>query len=130
MQELGSGVLFAAFERLKASLEKEGLFDQSHKKPLPQSVRRLGVVTSKRGAALRDIVRVVSSRAPQTEIVIVDVQVQGDNAACEIASGIRALNEYGRVDCIIAGRGGGSIEDLWAFMKRSWPELFMIPEYL
>lgn len=115
MQELGSGALFAAFERLKASLEKEGLFDQSHKKPLPQSVRRLGVVTSKRGAALRDIIRVVSSRAPQTEIVIVDVQVQGDKAAGEIASGIRSLNEYGKVDCIIAGRGGGSIEDLWAF---------------
>lgn len=115
MQPLGSGALYAAFERLKASLEREGLFDPLHKKPLPQSIRRLGVVTSKRGAALRDIIRVVASRAPQTDIVLVDVQVQGDKAAGEIAAAIKFLNEYGNVDCIIAGRGGGSIEDLWAF---------------
>jgi len=115
MQPLGCGALHAAFERLKEKLEQEGLFDISHKKPLPATVSTLGVVTSKRGAAFQDIVRVVSSRAPQTDIIIADVAVQGETAAASIAAAIRDFNAYGKVDCIIAGRGGGSIEDLWAF---------------
>ncbi|NLE01559.1 MAG: exodeoxyribonuclease VII large subunit [Fibrobacter sp.] len=115
MQALGDGALYAAFEKLKAKLEKEGLFDPCHKKPLPVSVNRVGIITSKRGAALRDIIRVIASRSPQTDIVLIDVQVQGEKAAPEIAAAIRQMNEYGNVDCIITGRGGGSIEDLWAF---------------
>jgi exodeoxyribonuclease VII large subunit len=115
MQPIGSGALAAAFEKLKAKLEKEGLFETSRKRPLPQSIRRIGVVSSKHGAAIRDIVRVVASRAPQTDIVLVDSAVQGEKAPSEISAGIKLLNEYGKVDCIIVGRGGGSVEDLWAF---------------
>jgi exodeoxyribonuclease VII large subunit len=115
MEPLGKGALFAAYERLKKKLEKEGLFDPAHKRPLPPSVRRLGVVTSKQGAAIRDIVRVTASRAPQTDIVLMDVPVQGETAAPKIAAALRAMNEYGQVDCIITGRGGGSAEDLWAW---------------
>jgi exodeoxyribonuclease VII large subunit len=115
MEPLGKGALFAAFERLKKKLEKEGLFDPAHKRPLPPSIRRLGVITSKQGAAIRDIVRVVATRAPQTDIVLMDVPVQGETAAPRIAAALRAMNGYGRVDCIITGRGGGSAEDLWAW---------------
>lgn len=115
MQPLGSGALHLAFEKLKQKLEKEGLFDLSFKKPLPESVTTLGVITSKQGAAIHDIVRVISSRAPQTDIVLIDVPVQGIKAAHEIANAIARMNEYGKVDCLIVGRGGGSIEDLWAF---------------
>jgi exodeoxyribonuclease VII large subunit len=115
MQPLGSGALHLAFEKLKQKLEKEGLFDISFKKPLPVSVTTLGVITSKQGAAIHDIVRVISSRAPQTDIVLIDVPVQGIKAAPEIANAITRMNEYGKVDCLIVGRGGGSIEDLWAF---------------
>jgi exodeoxyribonuclease VII large subunit len=115
MQPLGTGALQIAFEQLKAKLEKEGLFDPVHKRPLPQSINTIGVVTSKNGAAIHDIIKVISSRAPQTDIVLVDVAVQGDKAPSEIAQAIRLLNDYGKIDCIIVGRGGGSIEDLWAF---------------
>lgn len=115
MQPLGSGALHAAFEKLKKKLEQEGLFDMSHKKALPDSVSTLGIVTSKRGAAIQDIIRVVSSRAPQTDVILIDVAVQGETAAPAIAAAIRNFNNYGKVDCIIVGRGGGSIEDLWAF---------------
>jgi exodeoxyribonuclease VII large subunit len=115
MEPLGKGALFAAFEQLKKKLEKEGLFDQARKRPLPLSIRRIGVVTSKQGAAIQDIVRVVASRAPQTDIVLIDVPVQGETAAPKIAAAIGVMNEYGKVDCIIAGRGGGSSEDLWAW---------------
>jgi exodeoxyribonuclease VII large subunit len=115
MQPLGSGALHLAFEKLKLKLEKEGLFDLSFKKPIPESVATLGVITSKQGAAIHDIVRVISSRAPQTDIVLIDVPVQGIKAAPEIANAIAQMNEYGKVDCLIVGRGGGSIEDLWAF---------------
>ncbi len=115
MQPLGQGALYIAFQRLKAKLESEGLFDASFKKPLPPSIRRIGVITSKTGAALRDIVRVIASRAPQTEIVLLDVAVQGDQAAKQISAALTDCNAYGQVDCIIMGRGGGSIEDLQAF---------------
>jgi len=115
MQPLGQGALHAAFLKLKQRLEREGLFDPSFKKPLPASVRRVGVVTSLRGAAVRDIVKVLHTRAPQTDIIISDVAVQGDAAAAQIAAAIERFNHYGTVDCIIVGRGGGSLEDLWAF---------------
>ncbi|MGA2507840.1 MAG: exodeoxyribonuclease VII large subunit [Chitinispirillaceae bacterium] len=115
LEPRGKGALFIAFEQLKKKLENEGLFDPAHKRPLPPSIRRIGVVTSKQGAAIRDIVRVVASRAPQTGIVLADVPVQGETAAQKIASAIRAFNAYGKVDCIIAGRGGGTTEDLWPF---------------
>jgi exodeoxyribonuclease VII large subunit len=115
MEPRGKGALFAAFEQLKSKLTREGLFDPAHKVPLPASIRRLGVVTSARGAAIHDIVRVAVSRAPQTDIVLVDVPVQGETAAPKIAEGLRALDASGAVDCIIVGRGGGSVEDLWPF---------------
>src|SRR5690554_135834 len=92
MQPLGTGALQIAFEQLKAKLEKEGLFDPVHKRPLPQSINTIGVVTSKNGAAIHDIIKVISSRAPQTDIVLVDVAVQGDKAPSEIAQAIRLLN--------------------------------------
>jgi exodeoxyribonuclease VII large subunit len=115
MQPLGAGALFLAYEKLRKRLESEGLFDVSFKKPLPSSVKTLGVITSAKGAVIRDIARVVLSRAPQTDILLIDVPVQGEKAASEIAKAIRRMNEYGTVDCMIVGRGGGSIEDLWAF---------------
>jgi exodeoxyribonuclease VII large subunit len=115
MQEVGNGALNGAFEKLKMRLQKEGLFDQSHKKPLPETIQRIGVITSKRGAAFKDILRVASSRSTQVEIVLIDVLVQGEKAAQEIALALRMMNQYDNVDCIIVGRGGGSIEDLWAF---------------
>lgn len=115
MQPIGQGALFIAFQKLKAKLEREGLFDPAHKKPLPPTVNRIGVVTSKSGAAIRDIVKIVSSRAPQTDIVLFDVLVQGESAPLQIVNAIKCFNEYGKVDCIIVARGGGSVEDLQAF---------------
>jgi exodeoxyribonuclease VII large subunit len=115
VQPAGLGALYAAFEALKQRLDKEGLFSEEHKKPIPMTVKRLGVVTSKTGAALRDIIRVVCSRAPGTDIVLVNARVQGELAAAEIARAVEQLNEQATVDCIIVGRGGGSIEDLWPF---------------
>ncbi len=115
MQPSGIGALYAAFEKIRKKLEAEGLFDTAHKKKLPESVKTLGVITAKTGAAIRDICRVVATRAPQTDILLRAVPVQGESAPPAIASAIREMNEYGGVDCIILGRGGGSIEDLWAF---------------
>ncbi|MBD3346143.1 MAG: exodeoxyribonuclease VII large subunit [Chitinivibrionales bacterium] len=115
MQPSGLGALFAAFEKLKKKLDKEGLFDKSHKKALPETVSRVGVITSRNGAAVRDIIKVIRARAPQTDIVIRDVSVQGAKAAKEIGEAIEDMNRWNQVDCIIIGRGGGSLEDLWAF---------------
>jgi exodeoxyribonuclease VII large subunit len=115
VQPSGRGALFAAFERLKKKLEAEGLFDPARKRPLPPHVARLGVITSKRGAALSDIIKVARSRSRSVDIVVLDVPVQGEKAGGAIAQAIRDMNAYGKVDCIIVGRGGGSIEDLWAF---------------
>jgi len=111
----GAGAQSVAFERLKAKLLKEGLFDESRKRPLPRSVSALGVVTSKNGAALWDIVRVAAKRAPQTDIIVADTPVQGDTAAEKIAKSIRLMNGFGGIDVMIVGRGGGSAEDLSAF---------------
>ncbi|MFW5812773.1 MAG: exodeoxyribonuclease VII large subunit [Fibrobacterota bacterium] len=115
MMPAGQGALHLAFEKLKEKLLNEGLFNPECKKPLPISVKTIGVVTSKTGAAVRDIVRVVASRAPQTDIILVDTAVQGDQAPGQIVRAIRDFNIYGNVDLLIVGRGGGSIEDLWAF---------------
>lgn len=115
MEPDGAGALNQAFEELKARLAKEGLFDQAHKKKLPPVPARVGVVTSPVGAVLRDIVEIIGRRWPMTEIIVVPVPVQGDQAPREIARGISWLNMLEGVDVIIAGRGGGSLEELWAF---------------
>lgn len=111
----GIGAAAAAFEALKAKLEKEGLFDISHKKAIPAFPKTVGVVTSKTGAALQDILKVVGRRWPFAKILLAPVNVQGANASLEIAAGIRSLDEDGRADVMIVGRGGGSAEDLWVF---------------
>ncbi len=115
VQPAGVGALQMAFEQLKKKLFAEGLFDEAHKKPIPQYPERVGVVTSPTGAAIRDIISVIRRRFPGTEILLYPVRVQGDGAAEEIAAAIRHFNEYGEVDVLIVGRGGGSLEDLWAF---------------
>jgi exodeoxyribonuclease VII large subunit len=111
----GIGALQLAFEQLKERLAKEGLFDPSHKRPLPAFPRCIGIVTSPTGAALRDILQVLGRRFAGLRLLIAPVAVQGETAAGEIARGIRELNEIGGVDVLIVGRGGGSLEDLWAF---------------
>lgn len=111
----GMGSLHLAFEQLKERLEKEGLFDERHKKAIPEFPKRIGVVTSATGAAIKDILNVIERRNIGVDIVIAPAAVQGEKAALEISRGIELLNEMGDVDVIIAGRGGGSIEDLWPF---------------
>ncbi len=115
MKEAGRGALHEAFEKLKQKLDAEGLFDAAHKKPLPTRVRVLGVITAKTGAAIHDICTVIASRAPQTDILLRGVPVQGDQAPPALVEAIADMNVCGLADCIILGRGGGSIEDLWAF---------------
>ena len=115
LEPVGAGALQAAFEDLKKRLAAEGLFDTAKKKPLPFLPRRIGIVTSPTGAAVRDILAVLARRAPGVEITIAPVRVQGDGSASEIANGIRRLDREGLVDVIIVARGGGSLEDLWAF---------------
>ncbi len=111
----GLGALQAAFDQLKRRLHAEGLFDAARKRPLPVLPRRIGVVTSMDGAALRDIVRVLTSRYPAARIVIRPSRVQGDGAARDLARGLEAVARVPDVDVVIIGRGGGSVEDLWAF---------------
>lgn len=111
----GIGALQLAFEQLKARLAAEGLFDAACKRALPFLPRRIGVVTSSTGAAIRDIIQVVHARDPGVRLVVNPVLVQGDAAAAEIAQAIAELNEAGEVDVLIVGRGGGSLEDLWPF---------------
>ncbi len=111
----GVGELTLAFEQLKDKLSKLGLFDSEHKKQLPKFPKRIGVVTSSSGAALHDIINVLTRRYPCAEIVFEPVQVQGVFAAQEIAAAIQKFNSLKGADVIIVGRGGGSIEDLWAF---------------
>ena len=111
----GVGDLHAAFEQLKAKLEEEGLFDRSHKKPLPPYPERIAVITSSAGAAVRDVIRVATKRYPVAKLIVMPVRVQGAEAPPEIVSAIRYANRWKVADLIIAGRGGGSIEDLWAF---------------
>jgi exodeoxyribonuclease VII large subunit len=113
--EEGVGQLEVKLRELKERLQKEGLFDGEHKKPLPPFPRAIGVVTSPTGAAVRDMISVIHRRMPSCRIILCPVAVQGPGAEDEIAEGIRAFNRYGKVDLLIVGRGGGSLEDLWAF---------------
>jgi exodeoxyribonuclease VII large subunit len=114
----GTGALQLAFEQLKRKLEAEGLFDPARKRPLPYLPRRIGIVTSPRGAAIRDMLHVLERRFPGLPVLLYPAVVQGAQAAGEIAAGIAALNRLAaaqKIDVIIVGRGGGSVEDLWAF---------------
>jgi len=111
----GMGALEVAFRKLKERLEKEGLFAEARKRPLPRFPRRVGVVTSPTGAAVRDIIHVLTRRWPAVEIVLAPARVQGEGAAAEIARGIENLSRLGGIDVMIVGRGGGSLEDLWPF---------------
>lgn len=115
MEPLGRGALQLAFEQLKERLRKEGLFDAVHKKPLPLFPSRIGVVTSPTGAALRDMLRVLKRRNDRLHVLIAPVRVQGEGASSEIARAIRMLAGRGGIDVIVVTRGGGSLEDLWAF---------------
>lgn len=115
----GTGDLALAYEQLKEKLTAEGLFDPSRKQPLPRFPKKIGVVTSPAGAVLRDIYRVSKRRWPGVQLVLYPVQVQGEGAAEQIARGIDFFGEEYAVDVIIAGRGGGSMEDLWAFNEES-----------
>ena len=111
----GVGDLYAAFEQLKKKLAAQGLFDPAHKKPLPKCPGTIGIVTSSAGAAVHDMLRILRARWPLTEVKLLGVRVQGTEAPPEIAGALRYANRYKVADLIITGRGGGSIEDLWAF---------------
>ena len=115
MQPVGAGALNLAFEQLKKKLFDEGVCDKSRKKPLPEYPQKIGVVTSGVGAAVQDIKNITSRRYPLAELVIVPTAVQGEKAAPEIVESIKLLDSRGDIDVMIVGRGGGSIEDLWAF---------------
>jgi exodeoxyribonuclease VII large subunit len=115
MQADGIGDLYLAFEQLKARLQAEGLFAPEHKRKLPVLPRAVGVVTSPSGAVIRDIINVLSRRFPNFRLQLMPVQVQGEGAAESIAAAINRFNQLGTVDVLIVGRGGGSLEDLWAF---------------
>ena len=112
---LGIGSLQAAFEVLKARLATEGLFAEARKRPLPTFPRTVGIVTSPTGAAIHDLLNVLRRRAPGLRVLLRPVRVQGEGAAAEIAAGIADLNRHGVADVLIVGRGGGALEDLWAF---------------
>ncbi|MGH7874794.1 MAG: exodeoxyribonuclease VII large subunit, partial [Candidatus Binatia bacterium] len=115
MEPQGQGVLFLAFEQLKKKLALEGLFAVERKRELPFLPDTIGLVTSGKGAALHDMLRVLRDRFPDRRIIIRPVKVQGDGAAREIAGAIDDFNRFGGIDVLIVGRGGGSLEDLWAF---------------
>ncbi|NMP37021.1 MAG: exodeoxyribonuclease VII large subunit [Clostridiales bacterium] len=115
MQPDGAGALAVAFEQLKNKLSAEGLFDDSRKPALPKFPSRVGVITSGEGAALRDILNVLSRRYPVAQVILCPVQVQGEGSSAQIAAAIRLFNEKKAADVLIVGRGGGSVEDLWAF---------------
>jgi exodeoxyribonuclease VII large subunit len=115
MEPKGAGALQLAFEQLKAKLATEGLFEPGRKKPIPVLPRRIGVVTSSQGAALRDILNILQRRHETVGVLIYPAQVQGEGAAGEVSAGVRFLNRNGQVDVIIVARGGGSFEDLFAF---------------
>jgi exodeoxyribonuclease VII large subunit len=115
MDPAGRGALQLAFEQLKRKLEAEGLFDVKNKKPLPRLPSRIGLITSPKGAAVRDVVRILRRRFPNVYLMLVPVRVQGEGAAGEIARAVRFFNQWQNVDVLILTRGGGSMEDLWAF---------------
>ena len=115
LEPVGLGALQLAFEQLKKRLEAEGLFEPARKKPLPVLPRRIGLLTSPRGAAVRDVVRILRRRFPNVHLILYPVRVQGEGAAAEIVEAIRYFNRKQLVDVMILARGGGSLEDLWAF---------------
>lgn len=115
MEPAGIGALQMAFVQLKERLAREGLFDEAHKRPMPRFPKRVGVVTSPTGAAIHDILNVLKRRFASLEVLLYPVRVQGDGAASEIAAAIADMNRLDEVDVLIVGRGGGSLEDLWAF---------------
>ena len=115
MKEDGIGNLYEEYEKLKAKLEKEGLFDQSHKKTIPFMPKTIGVLTASTGAVIRDIINVGTRRNPNVHIRLLPTQVQGEGAAKQIADGIKYMNDNNLADVLIVGRGGGSLEDLWPF---------------
>lgn len=115
MQPDGAGALQVAFEQLVEKLKSEGLFDESHKKPIPKYPEKIAVITSPTGAAVQDIKNVISRRYPCVELIMCPVLVQGDGAAEQLSHAVETVNELKCADVIIIGRGGGSIEDLWAF---------------
>src|SRR5438105_5793377 len=115
VEPLGDGALFLRFEQLKARLEAEGLFDTDRKRPLPSQPSVIGIVTSPQAAALRDMLRVLRSRYPLAEVILAPTLVQGAEAPASIAAALDLLNEHAEADVVIVGRGGGSIEELWAF---------------
>lgn len=119
LEPKGRGALQLAFEQLKEKLSQEGLFDEKRKRPLPILPLRIGVVTSPVGAAVRDILNILRRRAPFVKIILKPVKVQGEGAAQDIACAISEFNQYKEVDVLIVGRGGGSLEDLWAFNEEA-----------
>lgn len=110
----GQGILFEKYEKLKRNLEEEGLFDRAHKKPIPPFPKKVGIVTAPTGAAIQDIINISKRRNPYIQLILYPAQVQGEGSAQSVAKGIAVLDKLG-LDTIIVGRGGGSIEDLWAF---------------
>lgn len=118
MKSDGIGDLFLAFQKLKEQLAKEGLFDPSHKKALPRFPNCIGVITSPTGAAIRDIIRTVERRYPLTKVLLYPAIVQGESAKEDLVRQIKLANDQHLCDCLIVGRGGGSLEDLWAFNER------------
>ena len=115
MEPRGLGALQKAFEQLKEKLDKEGLFKDEKKKPIPEFPWKVGIITSETGAAVRDILNIMQRRNPKVSVLLYPVKVQGDGAAEEIAEAIETMNQRKDVEVLIVGRGGGSIEDLWAF---------------
>ena len=119
IQEEGIGALYRAFEQLKKKLKEEGLFDVVYKKPIPSFPRRIGIITSPTGAAIRDMLKITKKRFPHIHILLAPVAVQGEGASSQIVNAIRLMNRYSaereKIDVLILGRGGGSIEELWAF---------------
>src|SRR5260370_31718725 len=119
LEPRGLGALQLAFEQLKKRLQREGLFAAARKRPLPALPRKIGIVTSLEGAAMRDIISVLGRRYANVQMVIRPARVQGEGAALDIARGLRAIGRVPGVDVVIVGRGGGSIEDLWAFNEEA-----------
>ena len=119
MVPAGIGELQRAFEKLKTDLREEGLFDEQYKRPIPEYPQRIGLVTSPTGAAVEDMIDVLTRRFPSIQIVLRPALVQGEGAAEDIANAIDEMNEFGQVDVLIIGRGGGSLEDLWAFNEEA-----------
>ncbi|MCB0278902.1 MAG: exodeoxyribonuclease VII large subunit [Calditrichaeota bacterium] len=119
IDQIGFGDLQRQFEQLKRKLFDQGYFDEAHKKTIPRFPEKIGLVTSPTGAAIQDIISIAERRNPLVQLIIYPVKVQGNGAANEIVSGIKAFNEYQDVDLLIIGRGGGSLEDLWAFNEEA-----------